>query len=765
MEMKVCYCSARTLLVLVCLVTATTPARWRREGDASLDCPAKTKTLYLIVMAPLPDSTPGLEPGWAGGPAIIPGSQLAVRHINSRCDILEDYRLELLIADSGCNVREKTVVGFFENLLHVNHTVVAIVGPGCSGATITVGNLLARRGISLLHIAPSATSPLLVDPGKYPNTFRILGSNNIYISMYDELIKYMNFKNIAILFNPERIIHTSVARKFEEKLLANNSHINVLSLNLARFFIPLVEMQNRYRIIFVFAGSSISRKLMCLAYHMDILYPDYQFIFSERRLDHFLEDVSFNLDGKRYTCSASVMRVATRGIMLSQFELIREDEDTILVNDMNYRQFAEEYSIELERYKQQLNLSSIVQTEHQSGYYDSVWAFTLAMNASIPRLKNELNTSLENYGYGQPNATNIIRSELLKLEFEGIRGTIKFSESTLDGKDATTVRISQVKDTGQPNELVATYNPARNVALNLINRSAFLPDTFSPELVAPPLYVEGIVYVIVVMLTASTLAFQIINIKWGKVQSIKVTSPALNHLIFIGCYFYLPSILFLSFDEVLGDRYPEVSSFKCIGYIWCESIALTLILGTICVKSFRILRIFSHSSARMMNNLQTYRLVLYVGAMLIPDFVLNIVWNVVDPYYLETVIIDERHIRVACTCNYIIVWIILLFALKILLITVVLYLSIATRRIQKQEYKQTKSTNILVFILVMVYGILIPVHYLTASITTNVGTATLSYLVLSLKNILCVLMCTIFIFLPPILPILVKKGKAYRLVS
>lgn len=752
--MEVCF--RMLLLLCACFILA----RERTEAATITgyqDCPSKTKTLYVLVMAPFPDSTQGLEPGWGGGPAVVPGSQLAVRHINSRCDILQGYRLEVLVADSGCRVMNiKATVSLVESLLDTDHRVIAIIGPACSGTAVLVGELFAKRHVSLLNISPSATSPVLDNSTAYPNTFRILGSSKIYVNMYYDLISHLNITNVGILSDPDGIIHFTVARDFEKRL-ASDDNREVSSLDLTSYFIPLAEMQNKYRLIFTFANPRLSRQLMCFAYHKGFLYPDYQFVFSERRLHNFITNVSFVLDGKQYECSADEMREAVRGILLTRFDLIRQDKDTVLVNGMNCKQFADEYRTELEEYKQQLNLSRVVETEHQSTYYDSVWALALALNASIPRLENELNASLDNYSYHQSYATEIIRSELLNVEFEGITGKVKFNKTSLDGKDVTRIRMAQVGN-GEQLMLVATYNPAdATMALNLINQSALVPDKFNQDLLAPHLYVEAIVISVMFILTISMIAFQVINIRWQKAQSIKVTSPSLNHLIFIGCYFYVPSVLFLSFDGLLDDQHPCISTIKCIGFIWCESLALTLILGTISVKTFRILRIFSHASAKMMNNLQTYRLVLYVCALLIPDMILNVVWNAVDPWYKVTVPIDELHIRSYCTCHYIFVWLFLLFSLKILLMVVVLYLSISTRRISQQEYKQTKSTNALVFIFVMLYGLLIPLHYLTRSIANNVALATVSYLALCVKNILCVVMCTIFIFLPPVLPLLRKR--------
>ena len=203
-----------------------------------------------------------------------------------------------------------------------------------------------------------------------------------------------------------------------------------------RFSIPLSEIIFQYRIVFVFGGGGISRKLMCVAYHKSMTYPTYQFIFSERRLNHFTRDVdNFRLDGEDFSCAKSEMKRAIPGIILSLVRLTRQDQETVLENGMTYTDFYREYEIELSNYAMHLGISEsdIVDTEHQTGYYDSTWAFALSFQAAISELKNDFNLSLGDYGFGQPEVTDVIRHQLLQVNFEGVRGRVEFSSDTQDG--------------------------------------------------------------------------------------------------------------------------------------------------------------------------------------------------------------------------------------------------------------------------------------------------------------------------------------------
>lgn len=728
-----------------------------KGSSKSQTCVSKNITLHLVVMAPLPDETPGLEPGWEGGPAVIPGSMVAVDDINSRCDVLRDYHLELLVADSGCDVSSKAAINTLSNLFYSDYRVIGIIGPGCSEATAVVGKLLASDRISLLNIAPSATSPALVNSTTFPNTFRPIASSLGFINVYTDFISFRKYTNVTILFEAARDFHKVTASRFQKRLQAMN--MSVSSFGMFDSFIPLTVFRNNFRIIFVFSGGGMSRKLICFAYHKNMIYPTYQFIFSDRRLGHFIADVSFVLDGTKFECSKEKMKQAIVGIILNTVQLTRTDRTTMLVSNTDYLNFAESYNIALEDYKNELNLSKVVDTEHQSGYYDSTWAFALSLDAAIPRLEERFNGSLSDYRFGYPAVTEVIRSELLNISFEGVRGTVQFSNETQDGANVTVLNMVQIQFDGMEKQ-VGSYNPARSPKerLQIFDDSLFISDEFTIDAITPPIFVLVLVLIAWLVAMCSVLVFHALNTLWVSAKSMKVTSPSLNHMIFSGCYLYLLSVLIITLQLVQGVQYPVLFGVGCSAFMWCESMALTLIFGTICVKLWRVYRIFSHTSADVLSNLEDYRLVMYVLVLLLVDIVFNVAWNLVNPWFLHTAAQDQLRIRVICNCNNIIIWLSCLMTLKIGLGFVVFYLSLLTRRIPKREYKQTKSVNALIYSLIFLYCFTIPVHLILLG-STNVSLITVSYLALCFKNLLCIILCSIFIFLPPILPVLRLKWR------
>ena len=94
---------------------------------------------------------------------------------NRREDILEGYNVELIKADSGCNINSKALMAFVSNVLHSGKNVTGIVGPGCSTSAMTVSPLNGQDSISLVNVH-IAGSHLLTNRAEYPNSFGTLDS-------------------------------------------------------------------------------------------------------------------------------------------------------------------------------------------------------------------------------------------------------------------------------------------------------------------------------------------------------------------------------------------------------------------------------------------------------------------------------------------------------------------------------------------------------------------------------------------------------------
>ena len=110
------YCAWVLKRALVCLLLLSCGC----TRASTVTAPSGVNTLYLVSLLPYPDSRPTLQPSWEEGPTLTLAGQLAVELINSRRDVLSDYNVELIVGDSGCDVKTKAVTAFVENVIVIS---------------------------------------------------------------------------------------------------------------------------------------------------------------------------------------------------------------------------------------------------------------------------------------------------------------------------------------------------------------------------------------------------------------------------------------------------------------------------------------------------------------------------------------------------------------------------------------------------------------------------------------------------------------------
>ena len=769
------YCSSLCTLLLLSLniarhgVSASGSGYLRFRDDAqcshgSSSNDSKTSP-YFLVLAPYPDAIP-FNPSWRGGPAIVPAALVAKQLINNRSDILGDYRIEFIIHDSGCNQTSKAVNGFIRSLFYSNKSVVGIIGGACSEATRAIAPLVPDERVSLIQIAPSATSPDFTNTTHYPNTFRPIVSALGVVDTYIEIIRRMNYRHVGALFEADRPFQTTVYTRFRDKVLKQGIRLTAFGLSNGHF--PLREFRAKLRVIFVFASSGLASQVLCLAFHEGMLYPQYQFIFSNRRPKNFLRTVDVTLDG--ITCSRTNMGRTVVGMVFNDFRLTRRDR-----NDQNtdagvsYDEFDKIYTKVRSCHIESLGLkeSDIVSTEHHSGYFDSTWALALALNNSLSHIE-EKGLSLSNYMYKMPEITKIVKEELLSLCFEGMRGRVKFSRETHDGANVTLIDVYQVFNVGSDADIdiVGFYNPnpgSLEPALVLYDNASLIPAEFDLVYVTPHVSLGVITVIFVVVLFVALFACQIANVVWGTRKSVKATSPNLNHLIFSGCYLsligaivYTNAFVFIN----VSDNINLVIPIYCSALQWTSTMTFSLVIGTLGAKTWRIYRIFNRFSASPMKRLGDSVLIVIALIPLLVDAVLNILWNLIDPWYLSIVQGPDQSAEATCQTDNQIVWTICIAVPKAVLTFVVLYLSIATRRVHRREFRQTKVINVLIYSLLIITGVLLPLFFILQS-TVTLWAVSLRYLIFCLFDLAYVALCVALVLLPPLLPHI--KGKVQNL--
>lgn len=736
-----------TAVVLAILASAKIASE--RYPDSSSDDPRET--IYLLTFVPYPDPRPSLHPSWDGGPNIVPALRLAVEHINNHTDVLNQYKLELINEDGGCNIVSKAVIGFVHRVLERGRRVVGIIGPGCSSSSLAIAPLIVEEELSLISIHV-AGSPLLENRTQYFNSFGCLGSSYGFAEAAFALMNKNNWRNISALYDQSRTYFYTTFLAFERDISTEVPGSRIMfSAAVYDFYFPLEAIKDSLtRIVFVFTGPEFARKIMCLAYHEGMLYPMYQWLLASRTFSEVSgSDVDFNYNGNAYFCSKEVMaETALNGNLLINYKLIPFNTSASTVAGISYNEYLEKYEAKVNEYNNN-NENPYTNSTFSiwaAPYYDAVWVMALALN-------NTFGLNIADYRYGNATATDMIQDQLYETEFEGVSGHVSFNQAT--GNIERIIDVFQIFNSSD--EYVAYYNAGH---IEKLGKPDFIDDEIEDRLIVVSPYLAAFFAIILILQSALAVILHILTFVYRKYSSIKATSPKLNHLIFLGCYLLIVGALIYSIYKGIMFLDGNIRGALCHTiWSWIFPISYTLIFGTIAARTWRLYRIFAHylDPGKFISD---PALLAFVLILICVDIVIGIAWTSTDPLELRIrpriIIVNgvrKRFLERTCSCDYYYYWLVIILGYKLLLLLAVIILSLLTRSIRNRNFA-TSSLRVFVYLLGSVFTFGVTLYYLMLFLNVSIYA---DYVVLCVLLNAIVCMVVALVLFPPFLPLLKEK--------
>ena len=676
-------------------------------------------TLYFLSILPYPDPEPSLSPSIADGPDLFPAVQLAVDHVNNRSDVLRDYHIELIETDGGCDISSKALISLVSQLFHSDKQIAGIIGPSCSESAKAVGALSRRSEIALLSFH-QGSSPLLADRTYYPYSIGMAVSPTDEVTAYIDLMKQAKWTRIAAIYSLDYYV-----RYFQQEAKAAGIEI-VFSEIASETFIPYKGLKESYaRVIIAFVRAELATNIMCVAYHKDLIYPNYQWILNN---GYYYGSVSFYYEpeDREYRCTAREMRDALDSEVSVILKLPSAPINTEIISGMSIETIIEAYYQRWELYN---NSTDLPHTYFAFLAYDSVWAMALALNDSLETLQ-EKNMSLTNYTYGQSSATEVILEHLYQLEFHGVSGLISFNEQT-----------------------GFTYREP------LYYHSPLVKNSFEAVTLKIVIGLAVVVILIVAVTTVLVAFVHILNTVYENYKSIKASSSRLNHFAYVGCYCVLLALLAYTIVEAFSTS-PLATTVLCNFIPWLTSIGFSLVFGTAIVKTWRIRKIFFELELqRGPRILKDHFLSVFVLSLTALDIVVCALWSSVDPLRLqnETAIVPEAKFVIVqvCTSNYMWVWSMLLLGYKLVLQVVGMLLSLWTNNIEDKNFKTRSIKYFLPLSFVLILAASVPISLVSAH--TDIYNVNFHYTTVCVVVTSLVYLCWGLLLLPPVLPLLREK--------
>ena len=717
---------------------------------------SKNHTLYIVALAAYPDTV--IMPSWDGGASLTPAARVAVDEINNDSSILPDYRLELLERDDGCDITFKAAASFVETSFYSGKQVVGMVGPGCSEAALAIGELSTHDSTATLMVSV-ATTVELNNRTAYPYILRTVSTSYVYVKTYFDLMRQNNWKNVAVMFDYYRTYFSHTFDKFKDEFAKVVPDGNITFVGgVTKSYLPLDALvQSRARVILGFLGGEVAPQLLCLAYHKKIMYPTYQWVFHDRSPNEFEKGCP---EGT-CDCSGWELQAVLNNAIFCHYKLQRDYSDnTTLISGKNFTTFLNDtYEPAVLEYIAEKNISYPIDLLYGPTYYDTVWSLARALDRA-----DRMNVSLKDYwparGISQLHTTKTILEHFFDADFlfEGASGRISFSNVT--GDTSTVVNIYQLgNNSKEPIASVTLLGVFDGTNLSLTVKGNFITDTFHTELVTLDIRAAVLFIVLQIVAFVLTVSLHIINVIYRHSAALKATSPKLNHIIFLGCYMIIAATMIFI---VLGSFKPTtpnfaVQDFLCNAFWWLLVLGFTIIFGIMIGRLWRIYRIFTHFEDPG-NLLSNYHLLGFVGLLVCISSGCLVLWMVTDRLnfdIINTSIIDFNVIVYwDCNCRHFVFWILALLLFLGILLGMMVTLAVLTRHITNHNFKYTKSTTALAYLLGILLYTGVPIYALFLHNTFNVN---LTHSCMCVVLVGSVYLCNILIFLPPVVSLYREK--------
>lgn len=706
---------------------------------------SQISTLHFLVLLPFPlgSNDSSVQPSVSDGPSILPAVQLAQEEINARRDVLADYNVEILVRNSACDIGTYTLRSFVEPVFHGEQNITGVIGPGCSFSSLVAAAQLSRKEVALLnfHIASSST---LSNRERYGYSFGVVGSLQAYVNTIVSLLRYNSWNSVVILYDESRAFYSLIHDKLSSELSRDSNLTADFSSPLFHDFIPLSRipnLPNKPRVVILLMSYEYAQRIMCLALrdHPNLLYPSYQFIMVETvtGMDLGVQNVDFSFQNKRYNCSAEAVQTALEGSIHLHFRLRPESDETVIVSGTNYSDYWKKYSSRAAE-------GNVTATEWANTYYDAMWAFALALNRSLSKIASPLTS----YRFRQHDTTDIIRDEVLELMFQGASGWIEFDQGS--GYISRVVNIFQVMEHRAVK--VGYFLDDKNFEIQ--EEAEFIENSFEMVELKIPTYLAILLILLSLIGFVLLIILQVLTIAYRNYKSVKATSPRLTHLIYVGCYLLTVAAITTILLQALPSSHVHYP-FMCTLDLWALLCGLTLVLATVCAKTWRLYRIFVHylDPGQWLSDKVLLVYILVVTGI---SVALCLSWSVASPLRKEEIRSTDGNkinVQAQCTSNFFFEWYGAALGYITIIMTFTVILAILTRGV-KHTYFRTKAVILFIYALAILLGIGIPISVILTVENTH---SYAPYVVHMLTVDLIVCICIALLFLPPLTPLLKEK--------
>lgn len=431
--------------------------------------------------------------------------------------------------------------------------------------------------------------------------------------------------------------------------------------------------------------ADLARKVLCMGYHHNAVYPAYQWVILRTTLSNLVTNSPSFVYAEGFTCSEKNILHVLQNALLVNFD------SKVSGRDVTSQCINQHNDLELSLYQ-----------------------------CSIYSLDILLNSNVKNVMFHRPNWL---------------------------------VTIHRIKR--NMSESVATYS----TSTSSINQASdqLLTIVLDPyvEVVNTPLAITF--FALTAFILILLFIFQVATFFFRNEKSVRANSPVLLCVSYLGAYI-IGIIAFIYFTQkTIVISSDNMYIHLCQTFLLAGSIGFTLMTGMMVVRSWRLYQIFVHfkDPGKLLSDA---KLITTIVCMTTVDFIICLIWFVLDPIKREYTEVDLSPIngrtisRAVCVSKAYPILLMLLFCYQLVPMVATVWFAYLLRQKVPRTQRNFRSLSVvkLVYVVMFIFGLGLPLYYVSHYFLRNLEFEFIVVGILLDGNITA---CIVLLFVPPLLPV------------
>ena len=628
---------------------------------------------------------------------ILSAANRTANEINSCSELLDGFTVQVESVSSyfPCSVVDLARVLRSPS---VNTTIVGMVG--LVGQSFAHNILPLPSDLRIIQIIQPALGLRLDHTKHYPHLYTTAPSMDQHIAAVIEMLPMLNWTRIGLVYSSEESVFVRAAERFVTLNNCSDKPITVREFSFNKRTLEEVQTYQQINVFVLLLSPRNLSQFLCAVHSQGLVWPNYGWIVLN---DH--RSAEFEID--TLLCNSSVSLI----------------KNTIIVTLLT--QHSKECTLSCHRSKWDTN--------EQLHVSDNMWTLAMALNSFTPLpavMDDNVISSIQDY-LEKVSLAKTVQESLITISFGSERTTGCFNYATKE--------LSIDFDSLGP---VPTISPSQ----------AYDYDIASP-------LTTGLLVTVAALSLIFTTAILALFVHYRRDPEVKASSVPLSLCTFVGLYFGL----FASLSHIIDSGRIITSTperyFSCLFPTYCITLSIDIVLATLLMKLLRVWKVFTVFGKT--GKLWTDQVLLaVVGVIVLIKVVILIAWTVADPFFLTDIAVRSSSGKVLfaqqCVSNSYTLWLILAYGYSGVLGICLIIAAIKTRKIERDNFKDTKKVCAFVFFLlctIVVTGGL-------WGVLGSAGSISSSNLILSIGSCSADLLHVGFLFVPKVVPPLIRRIKA-----